>query len=401
MGASSSTCKKRGAAQRDVARTDDADAARAPKTSGAPRKAKSKADASLNAATPTPAPAPCPYVVDLVKLYSHDARLERVVCAAALVRQSIGEFVEDTNFWLARASAADATKKYSPDIESAVCGAITARETQLYKYLASSASDEDDDAGDMTRATRAKDARTFISGAEDITRQSERDFIEDFAERAIKLHEKAQNTYERQLESCVYEHQKARFKLMEAEARFARLQARADRQKSSSSNATELQKDISATDVDINAQLAQCQRFESMLKTRCDEFLGYFAPELERLVYAYAAGKISLNERANDVVAQSITGVNNVQTLFAQFHAMTEADASAIDAPPSPPKLTTTPSSGGAASTENRTPTNTPVSSSAKASVSSDEESLEEGEISEIKKTPLPPPSASKTAVAA
>ena len=340
-------------------RTDDADAARAPPTPTRKCKAKTK-DTLLNAkdGTTTTTKTPCPYVVDIAKLYAHDARLERAVCAVAIVRQSIGEFVEDTNFWLARALARDATKKYSRDVESRVRDAITARETQLFNYVQQhrplqkhgDADDADDtdaptiDADDaapssaMSRAIRCKDARTFASGVEDVDVQCECDFMEDFANRAMTLHDKAQVTYERRLESCVYEHQKARFKLNEAEARFARLASKADRASKADVDAA-LRRDISATDVDINAQLAQCERFESMLHARCEEYLDFFAPELERLVYAYAAGKISMRERANEDMARAITGANNVQTLFAKFHAMKEADASAIEAPPSPPKL--------------------------------------------------------------
>mmetsp|Transcript_7991 Transcript_7991/g.26740 ORF Transcript_7991/g.26740 Transcript_7991/m.26740 type:complete len:171 (-) Transcript_7991:93-605(-) len=114
MGTTSS--KSRTNARRDDAmmreRTDDADAARAPPTPTRKCKAKTK-DTLLNAkdGTTTTTKTPCPYVVDIAKLYAHDARLERAVCAVAIVRQSIGEFVEDTNFWLARALARDATKK--------------------------------------------------------------------------------------------------------------------------------------------------------------------------------------------------------------------------------------------------------------------------------------------------
>ena len=337
-------------------RTDDADAARAPTAPARTCKAKTKDTKTM--------PTPTPYVVDIAKLYAHDARLERAVCAVAIVRRSIGEFVEDTDFWLARALARDATKKYSRDVESRVRDAITARETQLFNYVQQhrppqkhgDADDADDtdaptiDADDaapssaMSRAIRCKDARTFASGVEDVDVQCECDFMEDFANRAMTLHDKAQVTYERRLESCVYEHEKARFKLNDAEARFARLASKADRGGANAKADVDaaLRRDISATDVDINAQLAQCERFESMLHARCEEYLDFFAPELERLVYAYAVGKISMRERANEDMARAITGASSnapVQTLFAKFHAMKEADASAIEAPPSPPKL--------------------------------------------------------------
>jgi hypothetical protein len=411
MGTTSS--KSRTNARRDDAmmreRTDDADAARAPPTPTRKCKAKTK-DTLLNAkdaTTKTTKTTPCPYVVDIAKLYAHDARLERAVCAVAIVRQSIGEFVEDTNFWLARALARDATKKYSRDVESRVRDAITARETQLFNYVqqqhrkhtqdadddtdAAQTIDADDSAPSsaMSRAIRCKDARTFASGVEDVDVQYECDFMEDFANRAMKLHDKAQVTYERRLESCVYEHQKARFKLNEAEARFARLASKVDRGASKADVDAALRRDISATDVDINAQLAQCERFESMLHARCEEYLDFFAPELERLVYAYAVGKISMRERANEDMASAITGANTpVQTLFAKFHAMKEADASAIEAPPSPPKLKAVAVVDVDAEVDEdelQTPMNTPAKGS---DDDDDDESIEEGEILDDEKTP-------------
>ena len=367
-------------------RTDDADAARAPSAPARTCKAKTKDTKTM--------PTPTPYVVDIAKLYAHDARLERAVCAVAIVRRSIGEFVEDTNFWLARALARDATKKYSRDVESRVRDAITARETQLF-----TTHDDDDDADDaddaaMSRAIRCKNARLFASGVEDIDARRECDFMEDFAKRAMTLHDKAQVTYERRLESCVYEHEKARFKLNDAEARFARLASKADRGGANAKADVDaaLRRDISATDVDINAQLAQCERFESMLHARCEEYLNFFAPELERLVYAYAAGKISMRERANEDMARAITGASSnapVQTLFAKFRAMKEADASAIEAPPSPPKLKAVAAvdvdvehdEEDESQTPTNTPTNTPATKGSDDDDDTDTESIEEGEI--------------------
>ena len=340
--------------------------------------------------------------VDVAALYSHDATLRELACATALIRKAIAEFMEDTNLWLARERAREETKKFCISVEQSVMDAKTRREIALRgacdanarraeceRDFVHQARGDDDDVKDMellycTRemkdAREACEKRIAIASAEEETRRASSDVCEEFATRAKTLHEKAQGTFEKRLESCFDEHERARYNLMDAEKRFGKLQSHVDKKKMDKVP-MDVHKDLAAVEVEINAQIAQCERFEAMLKTRCEEYLQYFTPELKRLVFTYATSKVTANETANDVTATSIDG--GVPALFATQSAMREADSSAIDAAPSPPKLKAVSVEDEVEVVLPRTPANTPIVVQRETSASASDQELEEGEIGE------------------